>query len=143
MIGALLTRIMVRRGCSYLNTREIDRFLSQWHEDAVFVYPGTTRVSGEHRGKEQIRKWWLGFYEQFPSSVFTTRRIYIKNIMSLTASNQIALEWGVHVTNRSGHSFKNHGVSLVDIHNGRIGRFEDFIFDLETLKDGWASKAAL
>lgn len=143
MIGALLTKMMVRRGCAYLNSREIDKFLNQWREDAVFIYPGKTRASGEHRGKAQIREWWLAFYEQFPSSNFTTRRIYIKNVMSITASNQVALEWAVQVRNQKGDSFNNHGVSLVDIYNGKIGRFEDFIFDLETLEKAWLSNKAL
>ena len=143
MIGAILTRLMVRRGCAYVNTREIDKFLKQWHEDAIFIYPGGTIASGEHRGKNNIREWWLRFYQQFPASAFTTRRIYIKNIMSITASNQIALEWGVEVKNHAGHSFKNHGVSLVDIYNGKISQFEDFIFDLETLKKAWSSNQAL
>lgn len=143
MIGALLTRMMVRRGCAYLNSREIDKFLKQWREDAVFVYPGETRASGEHCGKNRIREWWLAFYGQFPSSHFATRRIYIKDITAITASNQIALEWAVQVTNQLGESFKNHGVSLVDIHNGKISRFEDFIFDLKTLERAWASNEAL
>jgi len=143
MIGALLTRMMVRRGCAYLNTREIDKFLDQWREEAIFIYPGATRASGEHHGKNSIRQWWLTFYEQFPSSHFTTRRIYVKNILSLTASNQVALEWAVQVVTQRGDLFKNHGVSLVDIHNGRISRFEDFIFDLETLSKAWSSNQAL
>jgi len=139
MIGAFLTRMMVRRGCQYLNTREIDKFLNQWHEDAVFVYPGSTRASGKHHGKNNIRDWWQSFYEQFPSSHFTIKRLYIKNIMSLSASNQVALEWAVDVTNKYGDTYFNHGVSLIDIRVGRISRFEDFIFDLETLKKAWAT----
>ena len=143
MIGALLTRAMVRRGCSYLNTRELDKFMDQWREDAIFIYPGGTRAGGEHVGKDQIRNWWLSFYGQFPSSTFTTRRIYINNIMSMTASNQVALEWSVQVKNQSGKAFNNHGVSLVDIHNGKISLFEDYIFDLQTLAEAWLSNQAL
>ena len=139
MIGALLTRVMVRRGCSNLNSRELDKFMDQWREDAVFIYPGDTRASGEHAGKDKIRNWWLVFYRQFPSSTFTTRRIYINNIMSMAASNQVALEWTVQVENQSGQVFNNRGVSLVDIHNGKIRRFEDYIFDLQTLADAWSS----
>ena len=137
MIGALLTKMMVRRGCTHLNSRDINKFLKQWHEDAIFIYPGVTHASGEHHGRDQIRKWWSAFYKQFPSSIFTTQRIYIKNIMSVTATNQVALEWSVRVKNQSGDMFNNHGVSLVDIYKGKINRFEDFIFDLETLKRAW------
>ena len=85
----------------------------------------------------------MEFYEQFPKSQFIVKRIYIKNIMTLLASNQIALEWEVDVLNRQGESYHNHGVSLVDIRNAKITRFEDFIFDLETLKRAWRSKPAL
>src|SRR5512143_2845552 len=102
MIGALLTRMMVRRGCAYLNSREIDKFLDQWHGEAIFIYPGSTRASGVHHGKNNRRQWWLAFYEQFPSSHFTTRRIYVKSILSISASNQVALEWEVQVVTQGG-----------------------------------------
>jgi len=143
MIGALLTRLMVRRGCRHLNTRDLDAFLKQWHENAVFIYPGSTPASGEHRGKDAIRAWWLNFYDHFPASRFTTGRLYIKNITSLTASNEVALEWSVTVTTRNGVDISNRGVSLIDISRGKIARFQDFIDNHQALQEAWSSGKAL
>lgn len=139
MIGALLVKMKGKAGGAYLNSREIDKFLKDWRDDAVFVYPGSTPVSGIHQGKERIRQWWITFYEQFPISHFTTNGVYVKNIMSFLPSNKMAIEWEVHVKNKSGVSFQNKGVSLVTIHNGKIARFEDYIFDQETLERAWSS----
>ena len=142
MIGALLARMKTRKGCSCLNSRELDKFFKDWRDDAVFIYPGSTSVSGEHKGKKSIRKWWMTFYEQFPESYFTIKGIYIRNIMSFLPSNQIAIEWEVDVKNNKGDRFHNHGVSLVTVQNGKITRFEDYIFDLETLRKAWSSSPA-
>jgi ketosteroid isomerase-like protein len=138
MIGALLVKMKGRAGGVYLNSREIDKFLRDWRDDAVFVYPGSTPVSGIHQGKERIRQWWMTFYEQFPTSHFTTKGVYVKNILSFLLSNKMAIEWEVQVTNRGGDSFHNQGVSLVTVQNGKIVRFEDYIFDQETLERAWS-----
>ena len=139
MIGALLVKMKGRAGGAYLNSREIDKFLKDWRDDAVFVYPGSTPVSGVHRGKKRIRQWWMTFYEQFPTSHFTTNGVYVKNIMSFLPSNKMAIEWEVQVTNKDGEDFNNKGVSLVTIQGGRIARFEDFISDQTTLERAWST----
>lgn len=132
MVGAVLTRMMARRGCECLDARDVDRFLSQWQEDAIFICPGATRVSGEHMGRRRVREWCLTFCEQFPQSHFSTGGMHLKNIVAMTASNPVAIEWEVLVRSRFGESFTNHGISLGDILHGRIRRFEDFVFDLGT-----------
>lgn len=139
MIGAVLARLMARKGCKYLNTREIDLFLKDWRDDAVFIYPGDTIASGECRGKQAVREWWMRFYDQFPKSCFAVNGIYVNNFMALAPSNELALKWSVDVADRLGNEFHNHGVSLISIHNGKVVRFEDFIFDLITLKKAWSS----
>ena len=141
MIGALLVKMKGKAGGVYLNSRDLDKFLKDWRDDAVFVYPGSTPVSGVHQGKERIRQWWMNFYEQFPTSHFTTKGVYVKNILSLLPSNKMAIEWEVHITNRDGDSFHNQGVSLVTIQTGKIVRFEDYISDHKTLEIAWASGA--
>jgi hypothetical protein len=40
----------------------MDKFLKDWRDDAVFIYPGATPVSGEHKGKGSVRRWWMTFY---------------------------------------------------------------------------------
>lgn len=139
MIGALLVKSKARRGCAYLNSREIDKFLRDWRDDAVFIYPGTTPVSGQHSGKKRIREWWTTFYNRFPHSVFTIRAIYVRNALSFLPSNQIAIAWEVDVATKTGKTFHNHGVSLVHVRNGKIVRFEDFFFDAVTQKKAWSS----
>ena len=81
----------------------------------------------------------MNFYEQFPQSHFTTNGIYIRNIFSVLPSNQMAIEWEVDVTNRTGDEFHNRGVSLVTIKNAKIVRFEDYIFDQKLLEQAWSS----
>ncbi len=139
MIGALLVRMKARQGCALLNSRDVDEFLRDWRDDARFIYPGLTAVSGEHRGKKSIKDRWIKFYDQFPESHFTIRRIYVDRIMSFLPSNRIAVEWEVEVTTRNRDKLHNHGVSLVNIHNGKIQTFEDIIADIETLEKAWSS----
>lgn len=142
MLGAVLTRMMARRGCNLMNSRQVDRMLTDWAEDAEFIYPGSTRASGRHRGKGEVHRWWTAFFAHFPESHFNIKTLYVDKLLSMTASNRLAVEWEVVVRDQQGREFRNHGVSLVDVQGGKVVRFEDFIFDQEALARAWGDAPA-
>lgn len=137
MLGAMLIQRKAQAGFEQLNRRDLPSYLRDWEEEAVFIYPGNISVSGEQHGKAKVEKWWLHFFDHFPSSRFTSRGIYLKRPLSLWPSNELMVHWEVQVANRQGREFRNSGVSFVQVVNGKIIYFKDYIFDLETLVEAW------
>ena len=40
MLGALIAKHKVRSAFSYFNDRNMEKFLSLWDDNAIFIYPG-------------------------------------------------------------------------------------------------------
>jgi len=54
MLGALIAKQKVRSAFSYFNDRNMEKFLSFWADDALFIYPGDVSVSGTVKGRTVI-----------------------------------------------------------------------------------------
>lgn len=138
MLGALIMKVKARSGFRKLNRRDVQSFMDEWRDDAVFVYPGKISVSGEHKGKERIARWWGNFLDQFPEATFTCKGIYLKHIFAFGPSNEIVLHWEVSTKNREGSHYQNSGMSHVKIKNGKILFFKDYFFDLDNQRKAWS-----
>ncbi len=137
MIGALIAKSKVRKGFSRLNNRDVASFISDWAEDATFIYPGHVSVSGEYKGKKAIEEWFQKFMEQFPQISFTLKHICVQNIFDMTGTNHIAAEWDIKLTNKEGTQLQNSGVTTLDTKMGKAVLVRDYIFDSEKVRIGW------
>ena len=115
MITALLFKLMAGGALKTTSNRDIDKIVSNFKDDAVFIYPGTLSVSGTHEGKKAIEEFFHKFFDQFPEVHFESKGVYIKNIFGVTLSNTIAIEWENRLTNRNGDTFENCGMSTTKI----------------------------
>ena len=79
MIGAIIARKAVKSGFDALNERNIDKFMKAWAGDCEWVYPGNISVSGTFKGKDNVRKWFQHFQDQFAAAVIIT---LVMNIQS-------------------------------------------------------------
>ena len=57
MLGSLIAKQKVRTAFSYFNDRNMEKFLSFWADDAVFIYPGEVSASTMVKGKTAIKGW--------------------------------------------------------------------------------------
>ena len=137
MIGTFIAKRKIRSGFNYLSKHDIDKFLTDWAEDATFIYPGNISVSGEFQGKKTIEEWFKKFMGQFPQINFTIKHICLQNIFDMIGTNHIAVEWDVNLTNRDGKEIQNSGVTTLDLKMGKAILVRDYIFNLEKVKEGW------
>ena len=92
MIGAIIVKSKVRSAFASLNRRDLPAFLSDWAEDATFIYPGNISVSGKMEGKKTIEGWFRKYLEQFPTLKFTLRSVSVQNIFAFGGTNVVAVE---------------------------------------------------
>jgi len=137
MIGAIIAKRKVSAGFDSINRRDVSAFLTDWREDAAFIYPGNMSVSGKIEGKEAIEKWFRRFLEQFPKVNITVKNAYVKNLFALGATNDVAVEWDISLTNREGKDFQNSGITTISIRNGKAVLARDYYFDVDLQKESW------
>lgn len=140
MIGALIARRAIADSFEALNRHDLTKFMSAWHDDGEFIYPGDIAASGSFRGKGAVEGWFRNFFDQFPKIQFNVQDICVRNIFATTGTNVIAAHWGIQLTNRSGRVGLNSGVTVININGGKVVLVKDYIFDLgENFKLNWGA----
>ena len=120
MLGAIISKQKVRTAFSYFNDRNMDKFLSLWDDNAIFIYPGNVSVSGTNKGKSAVSAWFNNLMDAGPSVHFSIKSICVDNIFDLIGINVITVEWDNSVTNRKGINILVSGVSAIRIKKGKI-----------------------
>lgn len=141
MLGSLIAKYVTKAGFDALNRRNLEDFLKPWAEDAVFHFPGRISVSGEKRGKEEIRQFFQRMLDQFPHFRFDVRSICVEHPFALMGSNSIAAEWMLDVRNRQGHSYRYGGITMAHTRRGQIYLAQDYLFDSDIIRHSWAENA--
>lgn len=137
MIGAVISKRRARSAFDTLSRHDLAKSMAAWAEDATFTYPGKVSMSGETKGKKAIEAWFAKMMEQFPKIDFTIKEVFVSKIFALGATNNIAVEWDVALTNREGKEFHNSGVTTIRIKGGKAVAVRDYLFNTDILKEGW------
>ncbi len=141
MIGTLLARNALRGAFDALNHHDLQKFMSSWHNDGGFIYPGDVWASGKFEGKKAVAGWFQRFFEQFPEITFEIQNLGVRNLFDFLGNNTVTVHWLVKLTNRSGRVGQNSGVTVVRIEHGKVHLVQDFIFDLgDNFRLNWAQK---
>jgi len=140
MIGALIARKAIARAFDAMNRHDLQKFMSAWREDGVFVYPGDIPESGTFQGKSAVEGWFRHFFEQFPRIRFDIQDLCVRNIFDLSGTNVVGVHWNIQLTNREGRVGQNSGVTVVNIKRGKVFLVKDFIFDLgDNFRRNWSA----
>lgn len=127
MIGAIVARNAVKSGFDALNDRNLDKFMKAWADQSVWIYPGNLSVSGKFVGKDEVRKWFEHFQEQFPQRKFTLKHLGVGNIFAMGGNNVVSAYWELELTNNTGLKSQNSGVTLLTIKGSKVVQGEDFL----------------
>ncbi len=140
MIGAIMARKAIATAFDAMNRHDLERFMSGWRDDGVFIYPGDIPESGVFEGTQSVESWFRRFFQQFPEICFHIQDICVKNIFALSGNNVISVRWDIYLTNREGRKGENSGVTVIEVAGGKVLKVKDFIFDLgENFKRNWGA----
>jgi len=128
MIAELVIKKAAKEGFEAINQHDLPKVMSSYRDDATLIYPGEVPGSGNFKGKAAIEGWWRQWFDQFPSTHFDIKDIYVKSIFGFR-TNTVAVHYDIQVTNRYGRVGKDSGVSVIEIKGGKALRSTDFIFD--------------
>ena len=138
MIGALIAKKKIASAYESLNRRDINSFLSNWHDESTWVYPGDISASGEFKGKKSIEEWFRKYMDQFSNVKITPKSICVQNLFDFVGTNVVAVIWDEEVTNRDGDKFQFNGVTVINLKFGKATHAQDYIFNTgEELRKAW------
>jgi ketosteroid isomerase-like protein len=136
MIAGLIIKKKTKEGIEAINQHDLPKVMPSYTDDATLIYPGEVPGSGTFKGKAAIEGWWRQWFDQFPSTHFDIKDIYVKSIFGLR-TNTAVIHWDAQVTNRGGRAGKNSGVGVYEIKGSKIFREQLFIFDQGEDKRMW------
>ena len=140
MIGAILAKRGVAEGYKAMNRRDLPEMMADWHDEAMFVYPGDVPASGTFEGKGAIEAWFRRYFEQFPEVSFEVHDVCVRDIFDLVGNNAIIGHWNVKVTSREGYTGSWSGVSIFTLQRGKVVALKDIIFDVgDEFRRSWGA----
>jgi ketosteroid isomerase-like protein len=137
MIGAMITKALVRKSFGDFNQRNLDKFMEKWAEDAAIIYSNNLSFGGEKKGKAAIKEWYRKDWEQFPKERFDVKNVCVENMLALGGTNVVTVEWAVEGENRNQEKFTNSGVSIIHLVAGKVALMRVYIFDIEVANRVW------
>lgn len=140
MIGAIIAQKITARAFQSMNNHDLASFISNFHNDGVFVYPGEIWPSGTFAGKPAVEEWFRKFFAQYPKIQFDILQICVKNIFAMGGTNVVTVHWNLDLTNREGRVGKNSGVNVITLRAGKIIHDKTFVFDMgENYRLNWSA----
>jgi ketosteroid isomerase-like protein len=89
-------------------SRDVQRVLSTFHEDAVF-HP----VAGPLTGHTEIATFYAGMGDTFPG-------LRVEIVHEVSNGDEAALEWEATLTDHAGIDYPIRGVNIVRVRDGKI-----------------------
>jgi uncharacterized protein len=137
MIGAVIAKKMARSIFDAISQRDLEKVTAVLAEDATWIFPGNVPISGEAKGKKAFEAALANWMEHFPKINFTIKEVFVSNIFTMGATNNIAVEWEIAMTNLKGKEFHNSGVSIMRVKGGKAVEEKEYLFSTDILKEAW------
>lgn len=108
-----------------LNSRDLDGFLERCDPEVVFTFPGSSPLSGVHKGREGLRRVFSLMHQLVPDLRFDYGHL-------LVLGDHAMVEWQDHGHTFRGEPFHNRGVTVMRFADGRVVEVRDYL-DTEAL----------
>jgi ketosteroid isomerase-like protein len=103
-----------------INDHDIEGFLEFCDPDVVFTFPGTSLFGGEHRGRDQLARFFGMLFQIVGDLQFDYLNI-------LVLGDLAAIEWQDHGHTFRGEPFDNAGVTIMHFRNGLLVEVRDHL----------------
>lgn len=115
----------VRRGYEAFSTGDMDTLMTLYADDAVHVVPGTSQVSGSHKGKDNL----LALYGKLFELTGGTLRIRLDHVLSDGGNRVIAVH--TSTLEHEGETIEQAEALLFTFVDGKVKEIQDFFSDIE------------
>jgi len=123
---------VVRRGYAAFSAGDTDTLTELFAPDIVHAVPGSSAVSGAHKGPQNV----LAMYGKLAELSGGTVRVELEEVLSDGGSRVIA----IHRTNaeRNGQTLSVREALLFTIVDGKVTEIQDFFGNIEAVDSFWS-----
>jgi uncharacterized protein len=115
----------VRKGYAAFVSGDMETLMTLYNDDAVHVVPGSSRLSGAHKGKDSI----LGLYGGLFEMTNGTLRIELNHVLSDGGDRVVAIH--TSTLEKDGETYTQPEALLFTIVDGKVAEIVDFFADIE------------
>lgn len=115
---------VVRTGYRAFGSGDMDALLSLYRDDAVHIVPGSSKVSGAHKGKENI----LALYGKLFELTNGTMRVDLDHVLSDGGDRVIAIH--TSTLDKDGETIVQTEALLFTLIDGKVAEIQDFFGDI-------------
>jgi uncharacterized protein len=114
----------VRKGYAAFSSGDMETLLALYADDAVHIVPGSSRVSGAHKGKDSI----LALYGALFELSGGTLRIELDHVMSDGGDRVLS----IHTSSmeKDGESFTQPEALVFTFVDGKVAEIQDYFQDI-------------
>ena len=123
---------LVRRGYAAFSAGDTDTLNELFAPDIVHAVPGSSAVSGAHKGAQDV----LAMYGKLADLSRGSVRVELEDVLSDGGDRVIA----IHQTTaeRDGQTLSVREALLFTIADGRVAEIQDFFADIEAMDAFWS-----
>ena len=114
----------VRKGYAAFSSGDMETLLALYNDDAVHIVPGSSKVSGAHKGKDSI----LALYGALFELSGGTLRIQLDHVLSDGGDRVVS----IHTSSmeKDGETITQTEALLFTLVNGKVAEIQDFFADI-------------
>lgn len=114
----------VRRAYAAFGSGDMETLMSLYSDDAVHIVPGSSKVSGAHKGKDSI----LGLYGALFELTGGTLQVSLDDALSDGGNRVVA----VHTArlDKDGETITQTEALLITFVDGKVAEIQDFFADI-------------
>jgi uncharacterized protein len=114
----------VRQGYASFSSGDMDALMAVYSDDAVHIVPGSSPISGAHKGKQSI----LSLYGKLFELSAGTLRIELDHVLSDGGDRVVA----IHTSSmeKDGETFTQTEVLLFSFVDRKVAEIQDFFADI-------------
>ncbi len=114
----------VRRGYAAFVSGDMDTLMTLYSDDAVHIVPGSSKVSGAHKGKDSI----LGLYGALFELSGGTLQISLEHVLSDGGDRVVS----IHTSSmeKDGETVTQTESLLFTLVDGKVAEIQDFFADI-------------
>ena len=99
---------------------DFDTFITYWHADCEYTFPGENAVGDTYRGHDGMLDFWNRLGAKLPELGFEVVRVFVDG-------DEAAVEWRDWGKNLEGASYKSWGITRMTLEGGKVKRARDMM----------------
>ena len=114
----------VRKGYAAFSSGDMETLMALYNDDAAHIVPGSSRISGAHKGKDSI----LALYGALFELSGGTLRIQLDHVLSDGGDRVLS----IHTSSleKDGESFTNTEALVFTFVDGKVAEIQDYFEDI-------------